>query len=86
MSITTSDVERPDARLSAETMARASRHDRRAFVITFDPKPDPCRAFDWSAIDADSYDGAPDSGNRHQVGHGATAEAALTELLGMIEP
>ena len=50
------------------------------------PKPIPPRQFDWSAVvDDDSYDGAPDSGNRHQVGYGATEQAAVDDLLAIIK-
>lgn len=34
----------------------------------------------WQAIDEDSYDGAPDSPTRHQVGFGSTPEAAIADL------
>jgi hypothetical protein len=45
------------------------------------PKPIPTNRFDWSAVDDDTYDGAPDSGNRNQIGYGATEEEAIADLL-----
>jgi hypothetical protein len=45
------------------------------------PPPIPDRRFDWSAIDADSYDGAEDSSIRSQVGHGRTKAEAIADLL-----
>jgi hypothetical protein len=45
------------------------------------PKPVPTNRFDWNAIDDDTYDGAPDSGNRNQIGYGATEEEAIADLL-----
>lgn len=44
-------------------------------------KPIPTSAYDWSAVDDDTYDGAPDSGNRNQIGYGATEEAAIADLM-----
>lgn len=45
-------------------------------------KPVPFRNFDWDAIDADTYDGAPDAGPRSQViGYGATEQEAIDDLL-----
>lgn len=34
----------------------------------------------YQAIDEDSYDGAPDSPTRHQVGLGGTPEQAIADL------
>lgn len=48
-------------------------------------KPGPDRQFDWSAIDDDSYDGAPDSPTRNQIGYGRTEAAAIADLLEQIE-
>ncbi len=42
-------------------------------------KPIPMRGFDWIAT-FDDYDGAPDSGNSHMVGCGATEEEAILDL------
>lgn len=42
--------------------------------------PIPLRCFDWSAIDADTYDGATDSPNRHQIGYGKTENEAIENL------
>lgn len=42
--------------------------------------PIPIRSFDWSAV-TDDYDGAPDSGNRHQIGTGATRGEAIKDLV-----
>lgn len=46
--------------------------------------PIPMRQFDWSAYDTDTYDGAPDSGNRHQVGYGRTEEEAVADLMELL--
>jgi len=43
--------------------------------------PIPDRSFDWSAIDDDTYDGAEDAPNRHEVGYGATEQEAIRDLL-----
>jgi hypothetical protein len=48
------------------------------------PKPIPPRQFDWTAIDDDTYDGAPDSCTRSQVGYGATEQEAIDDLLQQI--
>ena len=44
-------------------------------------KPIPLRQFDWTAIDSDTFDGAPDSGNRNQIGYGRTEQEAIDDLL-----
>lgn len=49
------------------------------------PKPIPTTAYDWQAWDADTYDGAPDSSNRSQIGHGPTEEAAIADLMSILE-
>ena len=59
---------------------RAGRRIRTEFVYP----PIPLRQFDWSAIDDDTYDGAPDSGNRGQIGRGETEEAAIADLLDIL--
>lgn len=41
--------------------------------------PIPIRQFDWSAIDADTYDGADDS--NCPIGYGATEQEAIDNLL-----
>ena len=46
---------------------------------SFDYPPIPVRRFDWSAIDDDTYDGAEDS--CCPVGHGATEQEAIDDLL-----
>jgi hypothetical protein len=51
----------------------------------YDPKPIPIRSFDWCAIDEDTYDGAPDSGNRHQIGYGRTEAEAIADLTAILE-
>ena len=81
------DSERADSRISAETLHRLGQpqHERREVVLSFDYPPIPVRDFDWSAVDWNTYDGAEDSGNRHQVGRGRTAEAALVDLLDILE-
>jgi hypothetical protein len=42
--------------------------------------PIPFGNFEWSAIDSDTYDGAPDSPTRHQIGYGATEAEAVEHL------
>ncbi|MBE7420659.1 MAG: hypothetical protein HS128_23430 [Ideonella sp.] len=83
-SITVSDSERTDARISAETILRCGlpQHAEREFSVTFDYPPIPV---DWSACDLNTYDGAPDSATRNQVGRGRTAEAALLDLLDILD-
>lgn len=46
-------------------------------------KPIPIRNFDWSAVDDDTYDGAPDA--HSPIGHGATEADAIADLLERIE-
>ena len=43
--------------------------------------PRDCR---YSAVDADRFDGAPDSRNRSTVGYGATPEAAVADLMALL--
>jgi hypothetical protein len=50
------------------------------------PKPGPSKAFDWSAVDSDVYDGAEDSATRNQIGYGATEAEAIADLMEQIEP
>lgn len=45
--------------------------------------PIPIRAFDWSAVDDDTYDGAEDS--HCPIGHGATEQEAIEDLKQQIE-
>ena len=47
--------------------------------IRYDFPPIPIRDYDWSAV-LDNYDGAPDA-DYHPVGHGATKELAIQDLL-----
>lgn len=54
-------------------------------VTSYYAPPIPLRQFDWSAIDEDTYDGAPDSGTRHQIGYGRTEADAIKELMEMFE-
>ena len=39
----------------------------------------------WCAHDSDTYDGAEDSTNRHQVGTGKTEAAAVADLMEILE-
>jgi len=48
-------------------------------VTNFDYPPIPIRQFDWSAIDDDTYDG-----EGCPIGHGATEQEAIDDLLGQI--
>lgn len=47
--------------------------------VTFDFPPIPVREMDYSAIDDDTYDYAPDS-PLHPIGRGPTRDAALRDL------
>ena len=47
-------------------------------------KPIPMRQFDWSAYDADTYDGAPDSWTRGQIGYGKTEQEAIANLIDLL--
>lgn len=51
--------------------------------VEFDYPPIPIRSFDYSAVDDDTYDGAPDS--HCPIGYGPTREAAIADLLEQIE-
>lgn len=53
-------------------------------ITDFWRKPVPSAAFDWSAIDSDTYDGAPD-GPVHPIGYGRTEAEAIADLLEQIE-
>jgi hypothetical protein len=66
--------------LSAEVLARVEAlHSDREIVLSFDYPPIPVRDFDWSACDWNTYEpGAP-------LGRGPTAEAALADLLDILE-
>jgi hypothetical protein len=46
----------------------------------FEYPPIPVRSFDWSAIDDETYDGVG-----CPVGHGATEQQAINDLLAQIE-
>lgn len=48
-----------------------------------DYPPIPDRQFDWSAVDDDTYDGAEDS--HCPIGHGATEQEAISDLLEQME-
>lgn len=49
--------------------------------VTLIHPPIPIRTMDYSAIDTDTYDGAPDAGVKSQrQGTGSTADEALQEL------
>jgi hypothetical protein len=53
-------------------------------ITAYYPPPIPVRCYDWSAI-TDSYDGAPDSKTRHQIGYGETEQAAIENLKDLLE-
>ena len=57
--------------------------DGQLIVTSFDYPPIPVRCFDWSAV-TENYDGAPDAGWQ-PVGHGATEQEAIDDLLEQIE-
>ena len=46
--------------------------------------PIPSRNFDWMAWDDDTYDGAPDSPRRNQLGHGPTEGEAVVNLIALL--
>jgi hypothetical protein len=49
-------------------------------------KPIPNNKYDWSAIDSDTYDGAPDSPRRARAqGFGSTEEEAIQDLREQLE-
>lgn len=49
-------------------------------------KPIPSRKFDWQAIDASTYDGAPDASPRSRAqGFGQTEQEAIEDLLVQLE-
>lgn len=48
-------------------------------------KPGPDRQFDWDAVDADTYDGAPDSKTRSQIGYGPTEADAVRDLYDLLD-
>lgn len=54
-------------------------------VTSFIYPPIPDRRFDWQAVDDDSYDGADDSSNRHQIGYGSTEQEAVADLMAQID-
>lgn len=48
----------------------------------FEYPPIPLRCFDWSAVDDDTYDGAPDC--NCPIGRGVTEQEAIDDLLEQI--
>lgn len=52
---------------------------------SFDYPPIPIRQFDWSAWDDDSYDGAPDSSTRNEIGYGTTEAEAVEDLKRLLQ-
>jgi hypothetical protein len=52
-------------------------------ITSYDPPPIPDRRFDWSAVDDDTYDGAPDQ--HSAIGYGATEEEAIRDLREQLE-
>lgn len=47
----------------------------------YDPPPIPLRNCDWVAIDDETYDGQPSD----PIGHGATEQEAIADLLEQLE-
>lgn len=47
--------------------------------------PIPIRQYDWCAVDDETYDGAPDSATRNQIGYGTTPEEAIADLRSILE-
>lgn len=54
-------------------------------VTSYDYPPIPDRSCDWSAIDEDTYDGAPDTHPACPIGRGATEAEAIADLLALME-
>jgi len=54
-------------------------------VTSHDFAPIPDRSCDWSAVDGDTYDGAPDTHPPHPIGRGRTEAEAIADLLKQIE-
>lgn len=54
-------------------------------ATSFDYPPIPTRNCDWSAVDGDTYDGAPDTHPPDPIGRGATEAEAIADLLEQIE-
>lgn len=57
-------------------------------VTSFDYPPIPVRYMDWSALDADTYDCDCDQDGyftTSPIGHGATEQEAIADLLSQIE-
>lgn len=52
---------------------------------SFDYPPIPDRSMDWSAVDGDTYDGAPDTHPPCPIGRGRTEAEAIADLLEKIE-
>jgi hypothetical protein len=50
---------------------------------SYGAEPIPIRAFDWSAVDDNTYDGAEDS--HCPIGYGATERDAIDDLKRQIE-
>lgn len=50
-------------------------------VTDYWAKPIPTSKFDWSAVDSDTYDGAPDTHPACPIGYGATEGEAIVDLL-----
>ncbi len=50
-------------------------------VTTYAPPPIPSRAYDWAAIDRDSYSG----NDTDPIGYGATEEAAIADLISQLD-
>jgi hypothetical protein len=50
-------------------------------VTCHEPPPIPGRQFDWSAIDGDTYDGAPGTVPTTPIGWGATEGEAIVDLI-----
>lgn len=56
-----------------------------AGLLALDPQMNICTELQpngqWTAIDADSYDGAPDAGRAGSMGWGKTEQEAIADLL-----
>lgn len=56
-------------------------------ITSYDPKPIPTRACDWSAV-TDDYEAWTEDGewhSTHPVGYGATQEEAIADLEAQLE-
>ena len=62
-------------------MGRVGMEGKMRIETSYWRKPIPTDKYDWSAIDSDTYDGAPDASRQARAqGHGATEQEAIEDL------